>query len=96
MARGSPLTRLFGTRKVALGFAAAGRVRPAFVEEQTLPFNLTGQPALALPGGFTHAGLPVGLQRVGRPFEEDVLLRAGAAYERETSWHRRVPRLVAG
>lgn len=64
--------------------------------DQTLPFNLTGQPALSLPCGFTRAGLPVGLQLVGRPFEEDLLLRAGAAYERETNWHRRVPRLVAG
>lgn len=61
----------------------------------TLPFNLTGQPALSVPCGFTGAGLPVGMQLVGRPFEEATLLRVGAAYEAATDWHTRVPPLVA-
>jgi Asp-tRNA(Asn)/Glu-tRNA(Gln) amidotransferase A subunit family amidase len=54
-------------------------------------FNLTGQPALSVPCGFGHTGLPVGLQLVGRPFEEGLLLRVGAAYEAATRWHERVP-----
>ncbi len=62
----------------------------------TLPFNLTGQPALSVPCGFTRSDLPVGLQLVGRPFDEATLLRAGAAYELATDWHRRVPPIVAG
>jgi Asp-tRNA(Asn)/Glu-tRNA(Gln) amidotransferase A subunit family amidase len=57
----------------------------------TLPFNLTGQPALTVPCGFTREGLPVGLQLVGRPFEEATIIRAGAAYEAATDWHRKVP-----
>ena len=43
-------------------------------------FNATGHPALSVPCG-THAGLPVGLQLVGRHFEDDVLLRTAYAYE---------------
>jgi len=59
----------------------------------TTPFNLTGLPALALPCGFTRAGLPVSLQLVGRPFAEGALLAAGHAYQRETGWHTRRPPL---
>ena len=47
----------------------------------TLPFNLTGQPAISVPCGFTRSGLPIGLQLVGRPYDEATLFRAGAAYE---------------
>jgi aspartyl-tRNA(Asn)/glutamyl-tRNA(Gln) amidotransferase subunit A len=57
----------------------------------TTPFNLAGLPALALPCGFTRAGLPVSLQLVGRPFAEAALLAAGHAYQRETDWHTRRP-----
>jgi aspartyl-tRNA(Asn)/glutamyl-tRNA(Gln) amidotransferase subunit A len=62
----------------------------------TLPFNLTGQPALSLPCGFTRSGLPIGLQLVGRPFDEAALFRTGAAYEAATDWHTRRPPIVAG
>jgi aspartyl-tRNA(Asn)/glutamyl-tRNA(Gln) amidotransferase subunit A len=55
----------------------------------TGPFNLTGLPALALPCGFTAAGLPASLQLVGRPFGETALLAVGHAYQRETDWHTR-------
>jgi aspartyl-tRNA(Asn)/glutamyl-tRNA(Gln) amidotransferase subunit A len=50
----------------------------------TLPFNLTGQPAISVPCGFTRAGLPIGLQLAGRPFDEATLFRAAAAYEAAT------------
>jgi aspartyl-tRNA(Asn)/glutamyl-tRNA(Gln) amidotransferase subunit A len=59
----------------------------------TAPFNATGLPALSLPCGFTRAGLPVGLQIAGRPFDEVTVVRAGHAYERATEWHERVPAL---
>jgi aspartyl-tRNA(Asn)/glutamyl-tRNA(Gln) amidotransferase subunit A len=55
------------------------------------PFNLTGQPALCLPCGFTERGLPIGLQIVGRAFEEDLVLAAGHAYQLRTDWHGRRP-----
>jgi aspartyl-tRNA(Asn)/glutamyl-tRNA(Gln) amidotransferase subunit A len=58
------------------------------------PFNLSGQPALSVPCGFTGAGLPIGLQIIGRPFDEAMVLRIGQAYESATDWHRRSPPLV--
>jgi aspartyl-tRNA(Asn)/glutamyl-tRNA(Gln) amidotransferase subunit A len=60
----------------------------------TLPFNLTRLPALSLPCGFTSTGLPIGLQIVGRPFEEGVVLRTGHAYEQATAWHQRRPKAL--
>ncbi len=54
-------------------------------------FNLTGAPALALRGGFTEDGLPLGIQLAGRPFEDELVLRAGHAYERATNWAKRRP-----
>ncbi len=60
----------------------------------TLPFNLTGQPAISVPCGFTKAGLPIGLQLVGRPFDEATLFRAASAYESETNWHLRIPAIA--
>lgn len=57
----------------------------------TAPFNLTGLPAIVLPCGFDHAGLPVGLQLVAQPWAENMLLRAAWAYENATNWHRRRP-----
>jgi aspartyl-tRNA(Asn)/glutamyl-tRNA(Gln) amidotransferase subunit A len=59
-------------------------------------WNVTGQPALALPSGFGRDGLPVGMQILGRPFGEETILRIGHAYEQATEWHRRRPTLVAG
>ncbi|MBU8541088.1 amidase [Falsiroseomonas tokyonensis] len=55
----------------------------------TIPFNLTGQPALAVCTGFGEGGLPVGAQLIGRPFEDATVLRAGHAFERATAWRAR-------
>ena len=55
------------------------------------PASLSGLPTLVLPCGFTTAGLPIGLQLMGRPFEEAALFRLGQAYERETGWHLQRP-----
>ena len=57
----------------------------------TAPFNLSGLPALSVPGGFDRAGLPIGLQIAGRPFAEETVLRAGFAYEKSTDWSQRTP-----
>jgi aspartyl-tRNA(Asn)/glutamyl-tRNA(Gln) amidotransferase subunit A len=53
----------------------------------TALFNVTGQPAVTVPCGFTNEGLPLGLQSVARPSEEEMALRVAQAYEDATSWH---------
>jgi aspartyl-tRNA(Asn)/glutamyl-tRNA(Gln) amidotransferase subunit A len=57
----------------------------------TFPFNMTGQPACSVPAGFTKDGLPVGLQIVGRRFEDAAVLRAAAAFERARPWAQARP-----
>ena len=59
----------------------------------TFPFNMTGQPAASVPCGFTKDGLPVGLQIVGRRFDDVTVLRASAAFERVRPWARHRPPL---
>jgi aspartyl-tRNA(Asn)/glutamyl-tRNA(Gln) amidotransferase subunit A len=58
------------------------------------PFDLTGFPAVSIPCGFTAGGLPVGLQLVGKPFEEASLLASAYAYEQATDWHKRLPAAI--
>jgi aspartyl-tRNA(Asn)/glutamyl-tRNA(Gln) amidotransferase subunit A len=57
----------------------------------TRPINFLGLPALTLSAGFLESGLPVGMQLVGRPFAEDVILRLGHAFQTATEWHLRAP-----
>lgn len=57
----------------------------------TAPFDMTGSPTITLPGGFTAKGLPIAFQLVSRHMEEDLLLRAGHAFQLATDWHKRRP-----
>ena len=66
-----------------------------YARQARSPFNVTGSPALSIPTGFSKAGLPLGMQLVGKPFSEALLYRAGHAYERETKWVERHPTLAA-
>lgn len=59
----------------------------------TMPFDLLGLPAISLPCGFSADGSPIGLQLVGRAFDEPTVLRAAYAFEQATEWHRRRPPL---
>ncbi len=59
----------------------------------TIPCNLAGLPGISVPCGFTGAGLPIGLQMLGKPFDEATVLRAAHAYEQATDWHTRRPPL---
>ncbi len=77
--------------KPATPYAVATDPEFGFPRSNMPPFNITGQPALALPCGFSSTGLPLSLQLAGRPFEEALVLRAGHAYQQATSWHTRRP-----
>ena len=57
----------------------------------TISASLAGIPAISIPCGFTKAGLPIGMQLLGRPFEEETLLRAARAYELVTDWRKKRP-----
>jgi len=59
----------------------------------TISVNLAGLPAISVPCGFSKAGLPIGMQLIGRPFEEETVLRAAHAYEQATDWRSRRPNL---
>ena len=59
----------------------------------TIPCNLAGLPGISVPCGFTRAGLPIGLQVLGKPFDEATVLRAAHAYEQATDWRSRRPPL---
>jgi aspartyl-tRNA(Asn)/glutamyl-tRNA(Gln) amidotransferase subunit A len=58
----------------------------------TISVNLAGLPGMSIPAGFDSAGLPVGLQLVGRYFDETRLLNVAYRYQQVTDWHRRVPK----
>jgi aspartyl-tRNA(Asn)/glutamyl-tRNA(Gln) amidotransferase subunit A len=55
----------------------------------TISANLAGIPGISLPAGASSTGLPIGLQLLAPPFEEERLFRAARMFERETDWHRR-------
>ena len=59
----------------------------------TIAVNLAGLPGLSVPCGFDHQGLPIGLQLIGKPFDEATLLRTAYSYEHCTTWHKRKPTL---
>lgn len=59
----------------------------------TYPYSIANVPALAVPAGFTKAGLPVSLQIAAKPFEEAMVFRVAHAFERATPWHNRHPEL---
>ena len=57
----------------------------------TLPFNVTGHPAISVGCGFSSSGLPMGMQIVAAPFREDLIFQVAHAYERAAGWYRRLP-----
>ena len=82
-----PTTRIMAPRSGALDPVQLAEHLTAF----TAPFNVTGLPTLALPCGFTRGGLPIGMQIVGRPWDEGLVLQIGEVYQSQTDWHTRVP-----
>jgi len=90
LAPATPLVApILGEREATLGDGPSD-VRAALLR-CTRPFNFSGHPACAAPCGFTPGGLPIGMQIVGRPFDEATVLRVVDAYQRITDWHTRRP-----
>jgi len=59
----------------------------------TISVNLAGVPGISLPCGFTSNNLPIGLQLIGKHFDEESILKVAYAYEQSTDWHKRRPNL---
>jgi len=57
----------------------------------TVPVNLAGLPGMSIPCGFDSSRLPIGLQLIGKPFDEATLFNAGQAFENATDWHKQTP-----
>jgi len=79
------------TTAFALGAKSEDPVQMYLGDIFTVPAPLAGLPALSIPCGFDAAGLPVGLQLMGRHFSEALLLGVAHRYQQATDWHRRVP-----
>jgi aspartyl-tRNA(Asn)/glutamyl-tRNA(Gln) amidotransferase subunit A len=59
----------------------------------TISVNLAGVPGISIPCGFTSGNLPIGLQIIGKHFDEESVLKTAYAYEQATDWHKRKPEL---
>jgi len=59
----------------------------------TISVNLAGVPGISIPCGFTSKNLPIGLQLIGKHFDEESILKVAYAYEQSTDWHKRRPNL---
>ena len=87
----------FGTEKVNVGdteedvSSTPTGISGWIMGRNTSPANITGVPAITVPCGFSKEGLPIGLQILGRPWEDSLVLRVGHQYERATDFSGKVP-----
>jgi aspartyl-tRNA(Asn)/glutamyl-tRNA(Gln) amidotransferase subunit A len=83
------------TAAVRIGERVSDPVQMYLMDVFTVSANLSGLPAISVPCGFTGepGGLPIGLQLMGRRFDEAMLLRVADAYERDTEWSKQQPPL---
>ena len=79
----------------APAFAGASDHAPSAAPIQSMPWNVTGNPAMSIPTGFAKNGLPLSMQIVGKYFDEQMVLRIGAAFEAETKLNLKRPALAA-
>ena len=84
----------FGTKTVAVGDTEAGVSSGARLARNTFPANYTGVPAITVPCGFSGGELPIGLQIMGRPWEESLVLRVAHQYEQAAPRSEAVPPAV--
>jgi aspartyl-tRNA(Asn)/glutamyl-tRNA(Gln) amidotransferase subunit A len=88
------LTPTAPTPAFRIGEKAADPLSMYLSDIFTISVNLAGLPALSLPCGFSRGGLPIGLQIIGRPFDEAGILQVAHAYEQSTEFHLRRPKLA--
>ena len=79
------------TGYAATPFTGADRNATSLAAMHTPPWNSTGSPALSVPMGFDQDDLPCGLQIIGKPFRDDLVLRLGYHYQQRTDWHTQTP-----
>ncbi|MGH7207026.1 MAG: amidase family protein, partial [Nitrospiraceae bacterium] len=87
------VTPVMPTPAFKLGERVADPLQMYLSDIYTISVNLAGIPAISLPCGFSRAGLPIGLQIIGRAFEEETILRAAHAYEQATGWRTKKPHI---
>jgi len=78
-----------GTTSLKIGEQKVNVV--SLLTQYTRPFNLNGFPAITIPCGFSESQLPIGLQIIGRPFDEETVLRTAYAYQQSKDWHLKRP-----
>ncbi len=81
------------TTAFQLGEKVADPLQMYLADVYTIPVNLAGLPGISIPCGFAQ-GLPIGLQLIGKPFDEATVLRAAYAYEQATDWHKLHPPIL--
>jgi len=79
-----------GAMKVVIENGQEEEMLSAIMQYTGVP-SLTGLPAMSVPCGFSDEGLPIGMQIIGRPFDEETIFRVGQAYQAATDWHKREP-----
>ena len=87
----APVTAVSGLTNEFVESCLADPEKLASLLRYTSPFDLSGHPTITLPAGRTKEGAPVAFQFVAPHFAEQLLVRAGWAYQRDTSWHRHHP-----
>ncbi|MDH4027169.1 MAG: amidase family protein, partial [Desulfuromonadales bacterium] len=87
------LTPVAPTPAFALGEKVNDPLQMYLSDIYTIPVNLAGTCAMSLPCGFSTDERPIGLQLIGKPFDEATLLRTAYAYEQATEWNKRKPEL---
>ncbi len=87
------LTPVAPTPAFAIGEKVNDPLQMYLSDIYTIPVNLAGTCAMSLPCGFSATGLPIGMQLIGKPFDEATILHAAYAFERATAWHKKRPEL---
>ena len=87
------VTPISPTAAFKVGEKAADPLQMYLSDIFTISVNLAGVPGISIPCGFTSKNLPVGLQLIGRHFDEESIFKVAHAYEQSTEWHTRRPNL---